>query len=377
MSGREPWRIGVLFSRTGATHLTESEHFCGTVLAVEEINRSGGVLGRPIDAVAYDPASDEVEYQRLATRLLADDGISVIFGCSTSQSRKAVLKPIERRNGLLWYPSTYEGFEYSPNVLYTGAAPNQTIIPLAAWLARKHGTRLYCIGSDYIYPRESNRIMRDLMAQLGGEIVREEYVPFGAGADRLRPLVADIAARQPDVVFSTVVGVSAQVFYRLYHEAGLDPARMPIASLTMAEGEVGAIGPERCAGHITAATYFSTVAGDANDTFIAAFRGRFGAAAPVSMWSQTAYSQVHLFARALARAGTTDTDALVKAALGLDLDTPEGHVTIDPDNHHTWLRPRIGVLGADGQFALAWQARAPVRPDPYLTSYGPVETWLD
>ena len=235
MSDREPWRVGVLFSRTGVTHLTESEHFCGTVLAIEEINRSGGVLGRPIDAVAYDPASDEAEYQRLATRLLADDGISVIFGCSTSQSRKAVLKPIERRNGLLWYPSTYEGFEYSPNVLYTGAAPNQTIIPLAAWLAREHGTRLYCIGSDYIYPRESNRIMRDLMAQLGGEILREEYVPFGAGADRLRPLVADIAAQRPDVVFSTVVGVSAQVLYRLYHEAGLAPARMPIASLTMAE----------------------------------------------------------------------------------------------------------------------------------------------
>lgn len=378
MSGdNEAWRVGVLFSRSGAMHVSETEHYCGTILAIDEINEAGGVLGQRIAPIAYDPASDPLEYERLAHRLFADDAVSVMFGCSTSQCRKAVLKPVERRNGLLWYPSLYEGFEYSPNVIYTGAAPNQTILPLAGWLARQYGTRFYCVGSDYIYPRESNRVMRDLVAELGGEILREVYVPFGAGPERLRAIVADIAERKPDVVFSTVVGVTAQHFYRLYHEAGIDSARIPIASLTMAEGEVAAIGAAHCAGHVTAATYFATLPGAASAGFVAAFRARWGDDAPVSMWSQGAYMQVHLFARALARAGSTDTEALVEAALGLEMDAPEGHVTIDPDNHHTWLRPRIGVLDGSGSFALAWEAKAPVRPDPYLTSYGPVATWLD
>ncbi len=377
MTDNPPWRVGVLFSRSGPMQVSETEHFFGTALAIEEINRAGGVLGRPIEPVAYDPASDETEYGRLANRLLADDGVSVIFGCSTSQCRKAVLKLVERRNGLLWYPSLYEGFEFSPNVIYTGAAPNQTSIHFAAWLARSYGNRFYLVGSDYIYPRETNRIIRDLLAQLGGEVLRETYVPFGAGAERLPAIIADIAEKRPNVVFCTVVGSTAQSFYRLYHAAGLDATRMPIASLTMAEGEVRAIGPALCAGHVTAATYFSTIAGESNARFVASFRARFGADAPVSMWSQGAYTQVHLFARALARANSIDTETLVEQALGLEMDAPEGHVTIDPDNHHTWLRPRIGVLGADGDFNLVWEAKAPVRPDPYLTSYGPVETWLD
>lgn len=377
MSEAESWRVGVLFSRSGAMAVSESEHFFGTALAIEEINRAGGVLGLPIDAISYDPGSDEQDYNRLAHQLLADDGASVIFGCSTSQCRKAVLKVVERRNGLLWYPSLYEGFEYSPNVLYTGAAPNQTIVPLAGWLARNAQLRIYCIGSDYIYPRESNRVMRELVDQLGGEILREVYVPFGAGAAELRPLLADIAERKPDVVLSTVVGVTAQAFYRMYHAAGFDPAKMPIVSMTMAEGEAAAIGAEYCAGHITAATYFASLPGETNARFCAAFRSRFGANTPISMWSQGAYSQVYLFAQALARAGTTDTDALVQAALGVGMDAPEGRVMIDADNHHTWLRPRIGMLDQTGNFQLLWEARAPVRPDPYLTSYGPVETWLD
>ncbi len=375
--GTPPWRVGVLFSRSGAMRISESEHFFGAALAIEEINNAGGVLGRLIEPVVYDPGSDEIEYGRLANRLLADDGVSVIFGCSTSQCRKSVLKWVERRNGLLWYPSLYEGFEFSPNVIYTGAAPNQTSIPLAAWLARTYGKQFYLVGSDYIYPRESNRIMRDLLAQLGGTVMRETYVPFGTGADPLRPILSDIIAQRPDVVFSTLVGATAQAFYRMYHDAGLDAATMPIASLTMAEGEVRAIGVERCVGHVTAATYFSTLSGESNRRFVAGFRARYGPDAPVSMWSQGAYTQVHLFARALARAGTTDTETLVSHALGLQMNAPEGRVTIDPDNHHAWLRPRIGVLGSDGNFKMAWEASAPVRPDPYLTSYGPVETWLD
>jgi len=162
-SERDVWRVGVLFSRTGLMAVSESEHFFGTALAIQEINNSGGILGREIEVVAYDPGSAPETYRKMADRLLTEDGASVIFGCSTSAERKAVLPAIERRNGLLWYPSLYEGFEYSPNVIYTGAAPNQNSFPLAEYIVRKYGPRVYLIGSDYIYPRESTRIMRDLV----------------------------------------------------------------------------------------------------------------------------------------------------------------------------------------------------------------------
>src|SRR6201994_397319 len=215
-SGSETWRGGVLVSRSGLMAVTETEHFLGTALAIQEINQNGGVLGREIEVVAYDPASDPETYRRMADRVLTEDGISVIFGCSTSAARKAILPAIERRNGLLWYPSLYEGFEYSPNVIYTGASPNQNSFPLAEYLVRNHGRRVLLAGSDYIYPRESNRIMRDLVESYGGKIVDEVYVPMAASEQRLREIVARARELAPNVVFSTIVGRSAQMFYRLY-----------------------------------------------------------------------------------------------------------------------------------------------------------------
>ena len=166
------WRVGVLFSRSGATAVSETEHFFGTALAIEELNNAGGVLGKPIEPVVYDPTSDPLTYRRYAERLLGDDAVNVIFGCSTSSCRKAVLPVVERRNGLLWYPSLYEGFEYSPNVIYTGAAPNQNSFQLSEYLIQNGCRHFYFIGTDYIYPRKSNRIMRDLVESRGGEVVR-------------------------------------------------------------------------------------------------------------------------------------------------------------------------------------------------------------
>jgi len=346
--------------------VTETEHFLGTALAIQEINQGGGVLGREVEVVAYDPGSDPEKYRKLADRLLTEDGISVIFGCSTSAARKAVLPAIERRNGLLWYPSLYEGFEYSPNVIYTGASPNQNSFPLAEYLIRTYGKRIFLVGSDYVYPRESNRIMRDLVISHGGEIVGEVYVAMEAPDADLQAVLAKVKQQEPDVLFSTVVGRTAQSFYRLYREAGFEPGAMPIASLTMAEGEVREIGVELCEGHITAATYFGSVERDANKRFVADFHRAFGADRPISMWSAGAYAQVRLFALALESAGTLDTQRLVDAALGLSYEAPEGSIQIDPENNHTWLTPRIGRLRKDGVFDIVWEAKAAVKPDPYL-----------
>jgi branched-chain amino acid transport system substrate-binding protein len=366
-SDRDVWRVGVLFSRSGLMAVSESEHFFGTALAIEEINNAGGILGREIEVVAYDPGSIPETYRKMADRLLTEDGASVIFGCSTSAERKAVLPAIERRNGLLWYPSLYEGFEYSPNVIYTGACPNQNSFPLAEYIVRKNGPRVFLIGSNYIYPRESNRIMRDLVESYSGQVVGEQYVNMEASDSELTRALEAIRMQSPDVVFSTIVGRTAQRFYRLFATMGFDPARVPIASLTMAEGELREIGPEFCVGHLTAASYFGSLKRENNIRFKTAFANAYGTDRPVSMWSAGAYAQVKLFERALTQAGSLDTQRLVDAALGLSLDAPEGPIQIDPDNNHVWLTPRIGRVRADGEFDIVWEGKSPIKPDPYLS----------
>lgn len=376
---RSGWRIGVLYSRSGVTGTTESQHFFGTVLAVEEINELGGVLGRPLAPVVYDPRSDAEEYRRLAARLLLDDEVSVIFGGCTSHCRKAMLPVVERSNSLLWYGSVYEGFEYSPNVIYTGAAPNQGSMQLAAYLIQNCGSRIFLVGADYIYPRETNRIMRETVEEHGGEILDETYLPLGCDDSEINDVVADIRRIQPDVVFSTLIGSDAQRFYQRYHEAcqaeGAATAHIPIASLTMAESEVAEIGPRRCVGHITAATYFNTVDTPANAHFLERWRARFGDH-PASVYAETCYSQMHLFARALQRVGSMDTRKLVQAVHQVQFDAPDGQMSVLAENNHSVLTPRIGVCREDGRFDIVWESDEPVKPDPYLTGFGLDEFWL-
>lgn len=371
------WRVGVLFSRSGVSGVTETEHFLGTALAIEEINAAGGVLGRQIEPVCYDPAADNDAYRALARRLLAEDGVEVVFGCSLSASRKSVLSTIERHNGLLWYPSIYEGFEYSENVIYTGATLNQNVFALADFLLQEYGPRIFIVGSDYIYPRESNRVMRDLVEAKGGTIVGELYAPLDADEDAHKDMLAEILRAAPDAVFSTVVGRGAERLYRAYAAAGVDRARRPIASLTMSEGQIQAIGPERCSGHVLAAHYFERIDSDENRRFVSAFKARFGADRPTSMWSETAYAQVHLFALALAEAETLDAERLSAAAMRQRLAAPEGEIAFDGDTRHVWVTPGIGVARDDGQFDVVWRSRRAVRPDPYLAASRFETNWLE
>ncbi|MBS3805254.1 MAG: transporter substrate-binding domain-containing protein [Oleiphilaceae bacterium] len=369
------WPVGVLYSRAGPTSVTESEHFFGTALAIEEINADGGVLGRPIIPTVYDPKGDTEEYRRLATRLIFEDDINVIFGCSRSSTRKAVLPVVERNNALLWYCSFYEGFEYSPNVIYTGALPNQNSVQLAAYLLQNRGNRFFLVGADYIYPRESNRVMRDVVEEHGGEILDEVYLPLSAEQAELEEVLRSIKEAQPDVVFSTLVGDSARLFYRLYREYGLDPKQTPIASLSMAEEEIRLIGAHLCEGNITSATYFASLDNDRNRQFIERWQTRFGQK-PTSTWSEMAYTQVHLFAQALARTGSLETRKLVDSLAGMTLASPEGLITVDGENNHCSLTPRIGICRSNGHFDVLWESSSPVKPDPYLSTFGFSEFWL-
>ena len=245
MANTDPVRVGVLFSRAGTTSRVELSQLMGTFFAISEINDAGGINGRELVAVHYDPQCVTQNYRALAERLVQDDRINVVFGCYMSSTRKAVMPVIEKWQRLLMYPTPYEGFEYSPNIIYTGAAPNQNSAQLAEYMTRHFGRRVYLVGSDYIYPYESNRIMSDfILERPGGAKLAERYVRLDATDRDFLPVALDIKARQPDFVFSTVVGAGTLMLYQACADAGLDPLKIPIASLTTCEAELSEMSDE-------------------------------------------------------------------------------------------------------------------------------------
>ena len=362
---RAYWEFGVLFSQSGVTAAVETTQLNATILAKDVINAAGGILGRPIELVIYDPASNPKQFHALAERLLIHDRVRIIFGCYMSSTRKAVVPLVEAHRGLLLYPTLYEGFEYSANCIYTGSAPNQNSIPLARYLFKFYGKRLLFVGSNYVYPYESNRIMADLVQQAGGKVLDEIYVPLSAESSDFDKAIREIGRTRPDVIFSTVVGRSTAVFYEAYRQAGLDPTRMPIASLTTSEAEVAEMTPEAASGHVTAAPFFSTLDTPTAVGFVAEFRARFGAAAAVTAAAEAAYFQVMLVAKAIERTGS-DEPELVRTALGdVEYDAPQGRVRVDSSNNHTFLWPRVAKLDSAGEFQVVWDPAVRVKPDPY------------
>ena len=359
------WPVGVLFSQTGVTAAIERSQLNGTLLAIEEINKAGGILGRTIAPEIYDPASDPKQFKALAERLLTVNRVRLIFGCYMSSTRKAVLPVVEAFRGLLFYPTLYEGFEYSLHCVYTGAAPNQNSLQLAKFLLQHYGNRFVLVGSNYIYPYESNRLMADFISQSKGKVLDELYVPLDAKLKDFDKSISKIANLKPDVVFSTVVGQSTAIFYEAYRRAGFDPNKMPIASLTTSEAEVAEMNPAAAEGHITAAPFFEALATPAARRFISAYKLRYGANAPVTAGAEAAYFQVHLAAAALARAGTDDPERLLPALRDAEFDAPQGRVRIDASNNHTYLWPRVAKLDARGTFHTVWNPGVRVKPDPY------------
>ena len=354
-----------MFSRSGVTAGVETTQLRATILATEFLNAAGGIRGKPVEMVAYDPASDPKRFHALAERLLDKDRVRLIFGCYMSSTRKAVLPVVEAYRAMLFYPTLYEGFEYSPNCIYTGSAPNQNSLPLAKYVFERYGKRIFLVGSNYVYPYESNRIMADLALQAGGKVLDEIYVPLDAGSADFEKTIVEIGRLKPDVIFSTVVGRSTSVFYEAYLRAGFDPGKMPIASLTTSEAEVALMAPKAAAGHITAAPFFSVLDTPAAARFVADFRARFGADAIVTAAAEAAYFQVMLVAHAIEQVDTDEPEA-VRAALGdVEFEAPQGRVRIDATNNHTYLWPRVAKLDANGRFDIVWDPKLRIKPDPY------------
>lgn len=370
MANRDPIKVGVLFTEKEAVSASETAQLNGTLFAIQEINEAGGLDGREIVAIQYDPHASAGQYRVLAERLILHDKVNVIFGCYMSHTRKAVIPIVEKWNRLLFYPTLYEGFECSNNIIYTGPAPNQNSIQLAEFMTSSFGGRVYMVGSDYIFPCESNRIMTDLIDQRQDGIkVAERYVRLDATEEDFVDIIADIKNEKPDFIFSTVVGNPTQHLYRMYAEAGFNPKEMPIGSLSTSEAEVAQMGAEAAAGHFTSAPYFQSVNSPANRVLLENYRRRVGDEAGLNQTWEAAYFQVHLFANAFRQAGSDEIHALLPALLGAEFDAPQGRVRIDPTNHHTGLYPRIGQANASGQFTIVRESRRIVYPDPYLVTH--------
>jgi len=358
-------KVGVLFSLTGTTAIIEESLNKATILAIEEINAAGGINGMKIVPVIEDPASDPATFAEKARKLVAGDKCVSVFGSYTSASRKAVLPVVEKQNNLYWYPTLYEGRECSKNVIYTGAVPNQQQDEFIPWLIKNFGKKFSMIGSNYIYPKEENNYCRKLLEKYGAEVVNEEYVPLGHS--EFSSVINKFRQQQPNVIFSTVVGDSVVALHRQYKAAGLDPAKMPMASLTTSENEIAAMGGEAAAGHFTSAPYFEVHKSPENEKFVAAYKKRWGADKVTHFVSEACYFQTYMFKQAVEKLGKGDItpNTIREAVKGVEMIAPQGKVRLEPENLHTWLWPKIAQAKSNGQFEIIVQSKEWLKPDPY------------
>ena len=359
-------KLGFLNSTSGPMAISEQTVRDSLILAAEEINADGGILDKQIEYVEEDGQSEPTVFAEKINKLLTQDQVAAVFGGWTSASRKAMLPVVEGADGLLFYPVQYEGLEASENIYYTGATTNQQIIPAMDFLKSEGVETLFLAGSDYVFPRTANKIIKQYAEELGIEIVGEEYVPLDS--DDWTTQVAKIAAAKPDFVFNTINGSSNVGFIKAYYEAGLGPDNSPIISVSIAEEEAPAMG-EDVTGQYAAWNYFQSVESPENTTFIEAFQEKYGDDRPTSDPMEAAYTSLYLYKEMVEKAGSFCVDAVNEASDGVTFAAPEGEVTVDGENHHIAKTGLIGQINADNQFDVVWTSEEPIEPDPFLEGY--------
>lgn len=361
-------KLGFLNSLTGSMAISETTVSKVLHMATDEINAKGGILGKKIVPVQEDGTSDWPTFAEKTDKLLTQDCVGAVFGGWTSSSRKAMKPVVEKDNGLLFYPVQYEGLEASPNIYYTGATTNQQIIPAMDFLKSKGVKTLFLAGSDYVFPRTANAIIKLYAAKLGIQIVGEEYVPLDK--DDWTTQVAKIVAAKPDFVFNTI-NVSSNVgFIKAYYDAGLTPAKTPIISVSIAEEEAPAMG-HSVTGNYASWNYFESLKSPANSKFIADWKAYPGSSGVTSDPMEAAYDSLYLYKALVEKAGSFDV-AKVNAAAAtgkITFAAPAGTITLDGENHHVYKQAHIGQINASNQFDIAWSSDAPIKPDPFLTQY--------
>lgn len=360
-------KVGILHSLSGTMAISEVSVKDAEMMAIEEINAAGGVLGKKIEPVIEDGASDWPKFAEKAKKLLQVDKVATVFGCWTSASRKAVLPVFEENNGLLWYPVQYEGMEASPNIFYSGAAPNQQIVPAVDWLLENKGKKFFLLGSDYVFPRTANKIIKAQLAAKGGELIAEEYTPLGH--TDYSTIVNKIKSAKPDVVFNTLNGDSNVAFFKQLKDAGITAKDLTTLSVSVAEEEVRGIGADNMAGHLVSWNYYQTTDTPENKTFVEKYKAKYGKDRVTDDPIEAAYINVYLWAEAVKKAGSTDVAKVKEAAKGLEFKAPEGTVKIEGENQHIWKPVRIGEVQPDGLIKEIWSTPETVKPDPFLKSY--------
>ncbi len=372
-------KVGILHSLSGTMAISETALKDVALMTIEEINASGGVLGRKLEPVVVDPASNWPLFAEKARQLLTQDKVAVVFGCWTSVSRKSVLPVFKELNGLLFYPVQYEGEELEKNVFYTGAAPNQQAIPAVEYLMSKEGggaKRFFLLGTDYVYPRTTNKILRAFLKSKGVKEVdiEEVYTPFGHSD--YQTIVANIkkfSAGGKTAVISTINGDSNVPFYKELGNAGLKATDVPVVAFSVGEEELRGIDTKPLVGHLAAWNYFMSLKNKQNEAFIAKYRafakkkGLPDADKVVTNDPMEAtYVGIHMWKQAVEKAGTTDPDKVIAAMAGQTFNAPSGFIlTMDLTNHHLHKPVFIGEIRADGQFTVVWKTSAPVRAQPW------------
>src|SRR6202051_3040409 len=358
--------LGLVFSQSGPYAMMAGEMRKSALMAIDEINQSD-----QFDFVfaphRREPGGVVAAYHTACEALIREDHVDHIVGCYTSASRKQVIPIVERTERLLWHPARYEGFESSDNVIYVGAAPNQHVVPLVRHMLDHSSRDVFCIGSNYVWTWEMNRVIREIVTSAGGRVLAERLLELGeTAADHI---VQEIIDRQPPVVFNTLVGESSYSFMRALHAAATRAGLViPMLSGSLCEPELKLIGSAASIGCITSSAYFESIDRPENRAFVARWKARHGADSNLSVDGQSTYVCVMLLARAIRRAGSAEIAAVRRAAANHRYDSPQGPVWVDPDNNHCFLTPRLARSVPGSQFKIFWQAEAPERPDPYLSN---------
>jgi urea transport system substrate-binding protein len=373
-SGGEPGvsgntiKVGILHSLSGTMAISEVSVKDSEMLAINQINAAGGVLGKKLVPVVEDGASDWPTFAEKAQKLIQSDHVAAVFGGWTSASRKAMLPVFERLHSLLYYPVQYEGLESSPDIYYIGATTNQQILPGLEYLQNvRHVKKLFLVGSDYVFPRTANKEIKQWAAAHNMQIAGEEYAPLGS--TEFSTIVNKVQAGHPDAVFNTLNGDSNVAFFKQLAGAGLPPSKLPVLSVSIAEDEVRGIGADKLKGQLVAWNYYQTDTGAVNAAFVKAYKSMYGQNRVTDDPIEAGYLGVKIWAAAVAKAGSTDINKVRAASAGLTINAPEGKITVNGTNHHITKTARIGLIMPNGLIKTVWSSTGPVTPDPYLKSY--------
>jgi len=360
-------RVGILHSETGTMATSEQPVINATLLAIEQINAQGGLLGKQLHAVIADGKSDEQIFAREAERLIKQEHVDVIFGCWTSASRKAVKPIVEKYQHLLFYPVQYEGLEESDHIIYTGAAPNQQIIPAVNWAVTTFGPRVYLVGSDYVFPRVANWLIKKQLPLIHASLAGEQYTLLGS--HNVDNMVKDIVRQQPDVILNSINGDTNKVFFHALKQAGIRPDKIPVVSFSLAEPEISQMPAEDITGQYAAWNYFQSLPGAENKAFVAAYQKRFGNQSSANITTsdpmEAAWIGVQMWANAVRSARTSDPKVIHHNMLHQSMHAPEGIVSVDQSNHHLWKTAYIGKINQHQQFDVVWSSKQAIRPVPY------------